>query len=84
MGWGAGGGGGGVYGHRIVSVARSARHVAVGAASCPGEIDGANNQPAEETLQEMMGCNRRGAELSTKQRSCQTNYAKRGRVIRPP
>lgn len=25
----------------------------------------------------MMGCNHCGAELSTKQRSCQTNYAKR-------
>lgn len=40
------GGGDGVYGHRIVSVARSVRHVALGAKAGQGEI---NNQPAEET-----------------------------------
>lgn len=43
IGWGAIGGGV-VYGHRIVSVARSARHVALGAVSCLVKIDGANNQ----------------------------------------
>lgn len=57
MGWGTAGGGDGFYGLRIVSVARSARQVTLGAASPSGKIDGANNQLAEKTLQEMMGCN---------------------------
>lgn len=35
MGWGAGGGGG-VYGHRIVSGARSAGHVALRSCELPG------------------------------------------------
>lgn len=97
----AGGGGGGVggvvYGHRIVSVARSARHVAqgstwrgwgVGREGRGGEkkkIDGANNQPAEEMPQEMMGCNCGGAELSTKTKELSDKLCKtEGGFIRPP
>lgn len=41
------------------------------------KIDETNKRPAEEMLEEMMGCNYCGAELSRKQRRCQTNYAKK-------
>lgn len=69
------GGGEGVCGHR-----GERRHVNETRGSGGFELPsgGINNQLAEETHQETMGSNCSGAELSTKQRSCQTNYAKRG------
>ena len=53
----------------------------LGAASRPvGEIDGANNRPTEETLQEMMGCNRRVAELSNKTKELSDELCKTGKI----
>lgn len=48
------------------------------------KIDGANNQPAEEMPQEMMGCNCGGAELSTKTKELSDKLCKtEGGFIRP-
>lgn len=78
MGWGAGDGS--VYRHRIVSTARSTRHVARHLRAARGKIDGANNLPAKEMFQEMMGCNCCGAELSTKTKELSDKLCKKGKI----